>query len=91
MVTRTMILIAAVGKVHAHNIETRFAELVDGLNRVRLGTDCANDGSTTEVARGLESSIKLGKPVDSAAELKMIKGRGRHPDSTRRFYCVVLV
>jgi hypothetical protein len=86
-----VILVAAVGKVHAHNIEASLTEFVDGLDRVRLGANRADDGSPTEVTRGLESSIELGKPVDSAAELKVIEGGGRHLDSTRRLYFLVLV
>lgn len=50
------------GKVHADNVETRIPELVDGLNRVGLGADCADDGGAAVVALGSESSVERGKP-----------------------------
>jgi len=72
--TRTVVFIAAVGKVHAHNVQSSIAELVDGLDRVGLGSDGADDGSPAKVAGGLVSSVELGKPVDSATEVEMIEG-----------------
>jgi len=88
----TVVLIAAVGEVHPHNVEASIAKLVDGLYGVCLGADRADDGSPTEVALGLERSVELGEPVDSASELEVVEGGSRHPGgSTRRFYFVVLL
>jgi hypothetical protein len=53
-----MILVRAVGEVHAHNVETRFSQPVDGLDRVGLGSNGADDGGTTIVALGLVGSVQ---------------------------------
>lgn len=47
-----VVLVLAVGEVHANNIEAGGSQLVDGLDRVGLGTDCADDGCSSEVLLG---------------------------------------
>jgi hypothetical protein len=42
------------GEVHANDIETSSAELVDGFDRVRFGSDCTDDRGTSIVFCRLE-------------------------------------
>jgi hypothetical protein len=42
------------GEVHANNIETSCAELVDGLHGVRLGANCADNRGSAVVLGRLE-------------------------------------
>jgi hypothetical protein len=51
-----------VREVHANNIETGFAELIDLLDGVSLGTNGTDDGGTTVVALWSHLGIKLGIP-----------------------------
>ena len=51
---RLVVAVFAVGEVHSDDVEAILSELVDRLNRVRLGTNCADDRGTT---------IVLGRPV----------------------------
>lgn len=73
-----MILVAAVGKVHANDVQPGITELVDGLNGVGLGANRANDGRPAEVALGLVGGVELGKPVDPATEVKMVQSGSGH-------------
>lgn len=73
-----MILVAAVGEVHANNVKTSIAELVDGLDGVGLGADGADDGSAAELASGLELSVELRKPLNLASEAEMVKRSSGH-------------
>lgn len=73
-----MVLVAAMGKVHAHNVQASLAELVNGLNRVGLGTDGADDGSPAQVALRLVGRVKLCQPFDLAAERQVVESSGRH-------------
>lgn len=50
------------GEVHADNVKTGISELVDGLNRVGLGANGADDGGAAIVALRSESSVEGGKP-----------------------------
>jgi len=77
----TVVLVAAMGEVHANNVQPNITKLVDGLNRVRLGANRADDRRAAEVTGRREGSIELGEPVDSAAELEMVKGCGCHSDT----------
>src|SRR4051794_39929504 len=61
-----VVLVAAVREVHAHDVEAGGAELVDGLGRVGLGADGADDGRAAVVLLGLEGRVELGQPVDPA-------------------------
>lgn len=72
-----MILVASMGEVHAHNIQASLAQLVDRLDRVRLGPDGADDRRPAEVPLGLERRIKLGQPCDLAAKVQVVES-GRH-------------
>jgi hypothetical protein len=47
------------GEVHANDIETSRAELVDGLDRVRFGANCADDGSSAVVLGRLKLKVTL--------------------------------
>lgn len=68
-----MVLVAAVGEVHAHHVEASLAELVDGLNRVRLGANGADDGGAAEVAGRLERGIELREPFDLAPQVEVVE------------------
>lgn len=81
-----MILVAAVREVHASDVETMIAELVDGLDRVGLGADGADDGSTAELASGLELSVELREPLNLASKAEVVKRSSGHSDGL----CVVL-
>lgn len=50
------------GEVHANNVETGLAEGVDGLNRVGLGADGADDGRAAVVLLGLVGGVEVGEP-----------------------------
>jgi len=52
------------GEVHADNVETGSAELVDGLDRVRLWPDCADDRGPTVVLCWLELCVQGREPLD---------------------------
>ncbi len=73
-----MVIIAAVGEVHAYDIETGGPELVDGLRGVCLGSYGANDGRSAIVLLGLEGSVELGEPVDSADLLEVVQSGGHY-------------
>lgn len=62
-----VVLVAAVGEVHANNVETIVAELVQGLDGVGLGSDCTDDGGTAKVASWLKLGVELCQPADGAA------------------------
>lgn len=49
-------------KVHANNIKTGISELVDGLDRVGLGANGADDGRAAVVALRSESGVEGSKP-----------------------------
>lgn len=80
---RLVVLVAAVGEVHADNIETSFTELVDGLDRVCLGSYGADNGGSAVVLLRLERGIERGQPGDSPAALEMVESCG-HCDYERR-------
>lgn len=73
-----MVLVGAVGEVHAHDVKTGQAQLVDGLDRVGLGANGADDGGAAQVALGLVGSVERGQPGDLAAQLEVLLGRGGH-------------
>lgn len=62
------------GEVHADNIETSGTQLVDGLDGVGLGTNGADDGSTTVVSLRLESCVERGQPSNLTAKIEVILG-----------------
>lgn len=59
-----VVLVGAVGEVHANNIETGLAQRVDLLGRVRLGADCADDGGSSVLLRGVVLGVELAEPFD---------------------------
>ena len=69
-----MVLVAAMGEVHANDIETSGAELVDGLDGVGLGSNGADDGGSTEVSCWLVLGVQLRKPLDLGSSRQMICG-----------------
>lgn len=81
---RTVVFVAAVGEVHAHHVQTRLAEFVNGLHGVGFGADGADDGSPAQVALRLVGRVKLRKPFDLAAERKMVESGRRHCDGLTR-------
>lgn len=74
---RTMILVAAVRKIHPDHVKASLAEHVDRLDRVCLGSDGADDGCAAQVALRLERGIELGQPFDFAAEVEVVES-SRH-------------
>lgn len=72
-----MVFVATVREVHPHHVQARLAQLVDGLDRVGLGADGADDGSPAQVALRLVGCVELGEPFDLAAELEVVE-RSRH-------------
>lgn len=72
-----MIFVAAVGKIHPHNVQASFAELVDGLNRVGLGANGTDDRRPPQVPLRLVRRVELRQPFDLAAELEMVES-SRH-------------
>ena len=83
---RTVILVAAVREVHANDVETIVAELVDGLDRVGLGANGADNRGTAELASRLELSVELGEPLDLASKVEVVKRSSGHCEGL----CVVL-
>lgn len=75
---RLVVLVGAVRKVHADDIETRQTELVDSLDGVRLGANCADDGSTAVVLGGLKLGIELGEPLDLGRPRREMVHCSRH-------------
>ena len=59
---RLMVFVGTVGEVHADDIETSLAKLVDSLDRVCLGTNCTDDGGTAVVLSRLELGVELREP-----------------------------
>ena len=69
-----MVLVRAMGEVHADDIETCHAQFVDGLDGVCLGTNCADDGCSAVVLGWLVFGIKLAQPLDLGAGGEMVCG-----------------
>jgi hypothetical protein len=67
-----------VGEVHANDIKTGSAELVDGLNRVGLGANGADDGRAAVVALRGVIGIEVGQPGDAAAGVEVLLCVGSH-------------
>ena len=51
---RLVVFVGAVGEVHANDIETSYTELIDSLNGVCLGTNCADNRRSAVVLGWLE-------------------------------------
>lgn len=66
------------GEVHAHDVQTGLAQSVDGLNRVGLGTDGADDGRAAVVLLGLVGSVEAGEPGDLSAYIKVVLSSSSH-------------
>lgn len=61
---RLVVLVGAVGEVHAHDIETSLAEGIDLIGGVGLGTDCADDGCAAVLLGRRILSVQLREPFD---------------------------
>ena len=75
---RLVVFVGTVGKVHADNIKSGGAQLVDGLDRVGLGANGADDGGTAEVLLRAESCVERSEPGNLAAQLEVLFGSGSH-------------
>lgn len=74
-----VVLVGAVGEVHANDVETGIAETVDGLDRVGLGANGADDGGTAVVVLGAVGRVEGGQPGEAtAADVEMILSSGSH-------------
>jgi hypothetical protein len=79
---RLVIFVGAVGEVHAHNIKTGSSELVDGLDRVCLGTNSADDRSSSQVLLGGVGGVERGQPLDAAIVGHVVGGGRGHRHGT---------
>jgi len=73
-----VILVAAMRKVHAHHVKASLTKLVDSLDRVRLGTNGADDGGAAEGAVRLVRRVERRQPLNLTAKVKMIESRSSH-------------
>ena len=75
-----VIFVGAMGEVHANYIKTSGSKLVNCLDRVRLGTDRADDGGTTVIFGRLEFGVKLAEPLDltGGQEISSFSMKGSH-------------
>lgn len=80
-----MILIATMREVHSHDVHPSLAELIDGLDRVRLGPDSADDGGSTICLGRSEGGIQVGEPFDSAPHGEVIEGVDHDDGVTMQF------
>lgn len=71
---RLVVLVRTVGEVHTDNVETSSSQLVDGLNRVRVGANCADDGGSSEVSLGGVGGIEGSQPLDAAIVGQVVGG-----------------
>ena len=62
------------GEVHTNDIETGGSQLVDGLNRVGLGTNSADDGGTTVIVLGGVCGIEGGEPFYLTTQVEVVEG-----------------
>ena len=75
---RLVVLVCAVGEVHAHDVEASLAEGVDLLGGVGLGANGADDGGAAVLARGSILSVELRQPFDPRAAGIEVVERVRH-------------
>lgn len=61
---RLVVLVGAVRKVHADDIQTSSTERVDLLGRVGLGANGADDGCATVLLGGVVLGVELGQPFN---------------------------
>lgn len=73
-----VVLVGAVGEVHANNVEASSTQPVDGLGGVGLGANGADDGGAAEVPLGGVGGVEGGEPVNLAAQLEVVLGSGSH-------------
>lgn len=74
-----VVLVGAMGEVHANDVETGIAETVDGLDRVGLGANGADDGGATVVLLGAVGSVERREPGEAtAADVEMILSSSSH-------------
>ena len=75
---RLVVLVRSVGKVHADDVKTGITEVVNGLDRVGLGANGANDGGAAVVALRSVGGVEGGKPRDLASEFEVVLSGGGH-------------
>ena len=85
-----MVLVRAVRKVHADDIETCHAQFVDGLDGVGLGTDCADDGCSAVVLCWLVFGIELAQPLNLGTSGEMVCGGSHDRQGFRKWRCKVV-
>lgn len=74
-----VVLVGAVGEVHANDVEAGIAEAVDGLDRVGLGANGADDGGATVVVLGAVGGVEGRQPGEAAAaDVEMILSSSSH-------------
>jgi hypothetical protein len=74
---RLVVVVRAVGEVHANDIEPSFAESVDLLGGVGLGANGADDGGAAVLLSRLVLGVQLGEPLDArAAGIEVVEGVG---------------
>lgn len=74
-----VVLVGAVGEVHADDVEAGIAETVDGLDRVGLGANGANDGRAAIVVLRAVGGVEGGEPGEAAtADVEMILSSSSH-------------
>lgn len=61
-----VVFVLAVREVHADNVKAGGSQLVDSLDRVRLGSNCADDGCSSEVLLGGVCCVETSQPLDAA-------------------------
>ena len=64
------------GEVHANDVKTGGAQLVDGLDGVGLGANSADDGGPTQVPLGGVGGVKVSEPFDLATCGEVVEGVG---------------
>ena len=75
---RLVVLVCAVGEVHAHDIETSLAEGIDLLGGVGLGPNGADNGGATVLTGRRVLSVELRQPFDPRAAGVQVVERVRH-------------
>lgn len=69
-------------EVHADNVQTGGSQLVDGLDRVRLGADGADDRGSTQVPLGVVFRVEGGQPLKLTTGRHVVEGICSHGSGT---------
>lgn len=74
-----MVLVRAVGEVHANDIETCLAEGIDLLSGVGLGSNCADNGGAAVLFLGVVLGVELREPLDTrATSVQVVESVGHY-------------